>query len=45
MDEQRYAEAEVVAKRAREIDPENPVVKQLIWQSQFVVADAAQLRA
>ncbi len=36
MDEQRYAEAEVLAKRARELDPENPVVKQLIWQNRFL---------
>ncbi|MBI3837715.1 MAG: general secretion pathway protein GspD [Planctomycetia bacterium] len=36
MDQQRYAEAEVLAKRAREMDPENPVVKQLIWQNRFV---------
>jgi len=36
MDEQRYAEAEVLAKRAREMDPDNPVVKQLIWQNKFV---------
>jgi general secretion pathway protein D len=36
MDEQRWAEAEVLAKRARELDPENPIVKQLIWQSRFV---------
>lgn len=36
MDQQRYAEAEVLAKRARELDPENPVVRQLIWQSKFV---------
>jgi len=36
MDEQRFAEAEVLAKRARELDPENPLVKQLIWQNKFV---------
>jgi general secretion pathway protein D len=36
MDEQRFAEAEVLAKRARELAPENPIVKQLIWQSKFV---------
>jgi len=36
MDEQRYPEAEVVAKRASELDPENPVVRQLLWQSKFV---------
>ncbi|HEX3725099.1 MAG TPA: hypothetical protein VHV08_02605, partial [Pirellulales bacterium] len=36
MDEQRFAEAEVLAKRARELDPENPVVKQLIWQNRYL---------
>jgi len=36
MDEQRFAEAEVVAKRAAELDPQNPVVQQLVWQSKFV---------
>ena len=36
MDEQRYAEAEVLAKRARELDPQNPVVKQLMWQNRFL---------
>jgi len=36
MDEQRYAEAEVMAKRARELDPDNPLVKQLLWNSRFV---------
>jgi general secretion pathway protein D len=36
MDEQRYPEADVLAKRARELDPDNPVVKQLIWNSKFI---------
>jgi general secretion pathway protein D len=36
MHEQRYAEAEVVAKRAQELAPEEPVVQQLILQSKFV---------
>ncbi len=36
MEEQRYAEAEVLAKRARELDPDNPVVKQLIWNAKFI---------
>lgn len=35
MDEERFAEADVLAKRARELDPENTVVKQLQWQSRF----------
>ncbi len=36
MDEQRYAEAELLAQRAEELDPENTVVRQLKWQSRFV---------
>ncbi len=36
MDEQRWGEAEVVAKRAAELDPDNPVVRQLVFQSKFV---------
>jgi general secretion pathway protein D len=36
MDEERFAEAEVLAKRARELDPENPVVKQLVWNVGFI---------
>lgn len=36
MDEQRYAEAEVMVKRARELDPDNPLVKQLLWNNRFV---------
>ena len=36
MDEQRWLEAEVVAKRAAELDPTNPVVLQLLNQAKFV---------
>lgn len=36
LDEQRYEEAEVLAKRARELDPENPVVVQLEIESKFI---------
>jgi len=36
MDEQRFAEAEVIAKRAYELDPDNPVTTQLVTQSKFV---------
>lgn len=36
MDEERFAEAEVIAKRAGEMDPDNPIVKQLKLQSAFV---------
>ncbi|MGY8768201.1 MAG: type II secretion system protein GspD [Pirellulales bacterium] len=35
MDQQRWAEAEVIARQAREMAPENPVVQTLIWKSTF----------
>ncbi|HEX4142821.1 MAG TPA: hypothetical protein VHY91_04660 [Pirellulales bacterium] len=41
MDERRFPEAEVLAKRAQEIDPLNPLVKQLVWQSKFTRRTAA----
>ena len=34
MDEQRYPEAQVVAKQAAELDPNNPVVVQVLWQDE-----------
>jgi general secretion pathway protein D len=37
MDEERWAEAEVLAKRARELAPQNPLVRQLMWQSRFAI--------
>ncbi|NQU22324.1 MAG: hypothetical protein HQ567_13675, partial [Candidatus Nealsonbacteria bacterium] len=36
MDEERWAEAEVLAKRAAELEPEHPVVQQMIWMAKFV---------
>ena len=45
MDEERFAEAEVLAKRARELDPENPLVKQLHLAEPIRVAHAAQRAA
>ena len=36
LDEQRYAEAQVLAKRATELDPENPVVVQLNVMAKMV---------
>jgi general secretion pathway protein D len=36
MDEQRYAEAEVIAKQAFEIAPEEGVTQQMMWQARFV---------
>lgn len=37
MDEHRYAEAEVVAKRAREVAPDEPVVKQIGLMVKMVI--------
>lgn len=36
LDEQRYAEAERIAKQAKELDPDAEVVQNLLWQSRFV---------
>ncbi|MBN2217694.1 MAG: hypothetical protein JW719_10005 [Pirellulales bacterium] len=35
-DEQRFAEAEVVAKEAYDLAPENPFARQLLWNAKFV---------
>lgn len=43
MKEQRYHEAEVIAKRAREIAPEEGVVVNMVWQSKFAREYAAQM--
>ncbi|MEN6451232.1 MAG: hypothetical protein ABFC96_12135 [Thermoguttaceae bacterium] len=36
MEEERYDEAIVLAKRAAELAPDNPVATQLLWQTKFV---------
>ena len=36
MEEQRYEEAQVLAKQANELAPDNPVSTQLLWQTKFV---------
>ncbi len=36
MEEQRYEEAMIVAKRANELAPDNPVSTQLLWQTKFI---------
>ncbi|MCS7238323.1 MAG: general secretion pathway protein GspD [Thermoguttaceae bacterium] len=36
MEEQRFAEAEVIAKRAAELDPENPLTQQLMLNAKLV---------
>lgn len=43
MDEQRYAEAEVLAKRAAELDPDNPLVQQLLHESKIIRRHANNL--
>ena len=35
MDQRRYAEAEVIAKQAVELDRENPVTEVMKWKSKF----------
>lgn len=35
MDQQRYSEAYVLAKQAREIDPHNEVTESMVWKSRF----------
>ncbi len=35
MDQQRYHEAELIARKAREIDPLSPVVQNMLWKTQF----------
>ena len=42
VDEKRYAEAEVIARQAVDIDPENPVVESLKWQAKFIQRLARQ---
>jgi len=41
LDERRYAEAEVIAKQAGEIAPNEPVVKNMEWKSRFARRHAA----
>ncbi|MEC9002659.1 MAG: hypothetical protein VX644_04740, partial [Planctomycetota bacterium] len=36
VDERRYAEAEVLARQARELAPDEPVVQTLVWKSRFI---------
>jgi general secretion pathway protein D len=43
MDERRFAEAEVVAKQAREIAPENPVVVNMVEKSRLAKSIAEDL--
>lgn len=36
MEERRFAEAEVVAKRAAELDPDSVLARQLVWVGRFI---------
>jgi len=42
IDEQRFVEAESLAKKASELDPDNPVVRQLLSQSRIIRRLASQ---
>lgn len=46
MDEQRYAEAEVIAKQVRELEPESSIAEMLAWKSHFAknIAGAVNVR-
>jgi len=35
MDQERFSEAVVLAKKARELDPDNETVESMIWKSRF----------
>ena len=43
-EQRRYSEAGVVAKKARELDPENPVVIMMVQQSKFAGRNASNER-
>jgi len=43
MDEQRYEEAQVAAKQAAELAPNEPVVQQILWQAKFVQRFQSQM--
>ncbi|MBC7818126.1 MAG: hypothetical protein IAG10_14650 [Planctomycetaceae bacterium] len=35
LDQKRYAEAEVIAKQAKELEPNNPVAETMVWKAKF----------
>jgi general secretion pathway protein D len=43
MDEQRYEQALLIAKRANELAPNEPVVQQILWQAKFVQRFQSQM--
>jgi len=43
MEEKRFAEAEILAKQAKEIAPDDPVAQNLVWKSSFARSVMADL--
>lgn len=39
--QRRYAEAQLVAKKAKELDPENAAAEVMIWKAKFAMRDAS----
>ncbi|MES2793467.1 MAG: hypothetical protein V4719_27895 [Planctomycetota bacterium] len=39
--QRRYAEAELIAKKARELDPENPAAEVMKWKAKFAMRNAS----
>ena len=36
IDQERWSEAELIARKARQIDPENPITESMAWKSSFI---------
>ena len=36
LDEERFSEAELIARQARQIDPDNPITETLLWNAKFI---------
>ena len=41
LDQKRYTEAEIIAKQAKELDPNNPVAETMVWKAKFARRAAA----
>lgn len=44
VDQRRYAEAEVIAKQAKDLDPQNPVTVTMEWKAKFLRRDDSNNR-
>ncbi len=44
LEQERYSEAELLARQARQIDPENPVTDMMLWNAKFIKHHARNLR-